>query len=60
MAVKPVETANLTRLATYRVMGPVVEEDMCKILINKGARKDLGRPTLTPVQNKQGFMKFLS
>ncbi len=33
---------------------------LLEIRINKGARKDLGRPTLTPVQNKQGFMKFLS
>jgi len=33
---------------------------LLEIHIKKGARKDLGRPTLTPVQNKQGFMKFLS
>ncbi len=33
---------------------------LLEIRINTGARKDLGRPTLTPVQNKQGFMKFLS
>ncbi len=33
---------------------------LVEIRINTGARKDLGRPTLTPVQNKQGFMKFLS
>lgn len=33
---------------------------LLEIRINKGARKDLGRPTLTPIQNKQGFMKFLS
>ena len=30
------------------------------ILVKKGARKDLGRPTLTPVQNKEELMKFLS
>lgn len=33
---------------------------LLEILVKKGARKDLGRPTLTPVQNKQGLMKFLS
>lgn len=33
---------------------------LLEIRIKKGARKDLGRPTLTPVQNKQGFMKYLS
>jgi phosphonopyruvate decarboxylase len=31
-----------------------------EIRVKKGARKDLGRPTLTPVENKQGFMKFLA
>lgn len=33
---------------------------LLEIRIKKGARKNLGRPTLTPVQNKQRFMKFLS
>ena len=33
---------------------------LLEILVKKGARKDLGRPTLTPVQNKQKLMKFLS
>ena len=32
---------------------------LLEIRVKKGARKDLGRPTLTPVQNKQGFMTFL-
>jgi phosphonopyruvate decarboxylase len=35
--------------------GPVLLE----ILVNKGARKDLGRPTLTPKQNKTNFELFL-
>lgn len=30
-----------------------------EIKVNKGARNDLGRPTATPQQNKQVFMKFL-
>lgn len=30
-----------------------------EIKVNKGARNDLGRPTATPQQNKQAFMKFL-
>jgi phosphonopyruvate decarboxylase len=33
---------------------------LLEIRIKKGARKDLGRPTLTPVQNKQRFMQFLA
>jgi phosphonopyruvate decarboxylase len=35
--------------------GPVLLE----IKVNKGARKDLGRPTTTPIENKEDFMKFL-
>ncbi|QPJ64471.1 MAG: phosphonopyruvate decarboxylase [Candidatus Nitrohelix vancouverensis] len=31
-----------------------------EIRVNKGARKDLGRPTTTPTQNKTAFMQFLS
>jgi len=30
-----------------------------EIKVRKGARKDLGRPTLTPLENKQLFMNFL-
>ncbi|GHV66286.1 phosphonopyruvate decarboxylase [Spirochaetia bacterium] len=36
--------------------GPVFLE----IKVRKGARNDLGRPTTTPVQNKDDFMDFLS
>ena len=36
-------------------IGPALLE----IKINKGARKDLGRPTRTPLQNKADFMNFL-
>ena len=32
---------------------------MLIIKVNKGARKDLGRPTTTPIENKEGFMGFL-
>ncbi len=37
------------------INGPTLLE----IKVNKGARKDLGRPTTTPVENKDNFMKFL-
>ncbi len=30
-----------------------------EIKINKGARKDLGRPTTTPLENKNAFMQFV-
>ncbi len=32
---------------------------LLEVRVNKGARTDLGRPTLTPVENKENFMKFL-
>lgn len=36
--------------------GPVLIE----IKVKKGNRKDLGRPTTTPIQNKEALMEFLS
>lgn len=36
--------------------GPVLLE----VMTQTGARSDLGRPTVTPVNNKKAFMKFLS
>ena len=36
--------------------GPVLLE----VKVKKGNRKDLGRPTTTPVQNKEALMKFLA
>lgn len=36
--------------------GPVFVE----VKVRKGARKDLGRPTTTPVQNKEALMTFLN
>ncbi len=35
--------------------GPLLLE----IAVKKGSRKDLGRPTTTPIQNKEAFMNFL-
>lgn len=32
---------------------------LLEVRIRRGARKDLGRPTNTPVQNKNAFMKFI-
>lgn len=31
----------------------------CEIKVKKGNRKDLGRPTITPLENKKKFMSFL-
>jgi len=43
----------LTRIRT--VEGPAFLE----VRINKGARKNLGRPKSSPIQNKEDFMRFL-
>ena len=39
-----------------KLKGPVLLE----IKVNKGSRENLGRPTRTPIQNKEEFMGFLS
>ena len=36
--------------------GPVLVE----VKVKKGNRKDLGRPTTTPIQNKEALMSFLA
>ena len=42
--------------AVEMVEGPVLLE----VKVKKGNRKDLGRPTTTPIQNKEALMSFLS
>lgn len=42
--------------ALREMEGPVLLE----IKVNQGNRKDLGRPTRTPIQNKADFMHFLA
>ena len=39
-----------------REKGPALLE----IRVNKGSRKNLGRPTSTPIDNKEAFMKYIS
>ena len=45
--------------ATIKEMKSSEGPQMLIIKVNKGARKDLGRPTKTPVENKGAFMKKL-
>lgn len=45
--------AVLERVKTLE--GPI----LLQICVKKGNRKDLGRPTTTPIQNKQALMEFL-
>ena len=42
--------------AVKMVKGPV----LLQVCVKKGNRKDLGRPTTTPIQNKEALMVFLS
>ena len=41
--------------AVKMVEGPV----LLQVCVKKGNRKDLGRPTTTPIQNKEALMEFL-
>ena len=38
-----------------RSIGP----SLLEVCVRRGARKDLGRPATTPVQNKNAFMEFI-
>ena len=46
---------DLQRQLSNLVDGPVFLE----VKVKKGNRKDLGRPTTTPIQNKEALMEFL-
>ncbi len=57
---RPVSTDDLE--AIPRIMKELLASPgprLIEIRIRKGARKDLGRPTRTPVETKQALMKFL-
>ena len=54
-AVQPEEISEAVALMRS-IDGPVLLE----VKTNKGGRKDLGRPTRTPIQNKKDFMHFLA
>jgi len=46
----------------YQTLKVLLDSDgptALEIQVNKGNRKDLGRPTSTPQQNKQAFMQFV-
>lgn len=50
-----IDLINLSEKITT-IEGPVFLE----VKVKKGMRKDLGRPTTTPIENKESFMQFLS
>ena len=45
-----------TLAAVKSAKGPV----LLQVCVKKGNRKDLGRPTTTPIQNKEALMEFLN
>ena len=50
------------RMSLKEVLNKINDEKgpiMLEIQVKKGNRKDLGRPTTTPIQNKESLMKFL-
>ena len=57
---------NVVKVETPEELDAVLHDDETKskltfveVLVTKGARKDLGRPKSTPVQNKEALMEFL-
>lgn len=74
-ASKNVDYLALARALGYRsaikaVTHQELQSSVCQLLkdegpsflevrVRKGARKDLGRPTITPIQNRSGLMKGL-
>ena len=55
------QTKDLTRLlCTDSVMQRAEGPALLEIQVNKGGRKDLGRPTRSPIENKEDFMDFLA
>ena len=54
-SVDTLEQLESTLAIVENTEGPV----LLQVCVKKGNRKDLGRPTTTPVQNKEALMKFL-
>lgn len=54
-SVDTMEQLEATLTEVKNAEGPV----LLQVCVKKGNRKDLGRPTTTPVQNKEALMKFL-
>lgn len=50
------ETLDMINVQASIIEGPILLE----VKVKKGNRKDLGRPTTTPIQNKEALMEFLS
>lgn len=53
-----VDTAE-TLLSALKAISTMDGPILLQVCVKKGHRKDLGRPTTTPIQNKEAFMDFL-
>lgn len=58
---------NVVKVATLEKLEAVLKDSETKdkltfveVMVTKGARKDLGRPKSTPVENKEALMSFLN
>ena len=54
-SVETMEELEVKLVEMKTVEGPV----LLQVCVKKGNRKDLGRPTTTPIQNKEAFMAIL-
>lgn len=54
-SVETMEQLEATLAEVKNAEGPV----LLQVCVKKGNRKDLGRPTTTPIQNKEALMEFL-
>ena len=50
----------LSRLTPHSPLQTICGPILLEIRVKKGNRKDLGRPTTTPIQNKEALMDFLN
>lgn len=46
-------------LKAMQTLSNSTELALLEVKVNKGARSNLGRPTIRPIENKKGFMRFL-
>ena len=46
-------------LEAIKKMNDSKELTFLEVKVNRGSRKNLGRPTITPIENKKRFMRFL-
>lgn len=60
MSVDNKEDLNKALASITNNLSPIASPFFLEIRVKKGNRKDLGRPTTTPVQNKEALMNFLT